>query len=52
MSWATAMGWFAVMQGGVVDIANYFKRQFPDFRSPDLQNPNHPHPVVSATLPN
>ena len=53
MSWATPMGWFAVMQGGVVDVANYFKKgNFQILGLPYLQNPNHPQPLVFATLPN
>ena len=43
------MGWFAVMQGGVVDVANYFKTikrdNFQILDLPYLQNPNHPQPA-------
>ena len=45
MSIATPMGWFAVMQGGVADVANYFKRDnFQILDLPFLQNPNRPQP--------
>ena len=44
MSWATPMSWFAVMQGGVVDVANYVRDNFQILDLPHLQNPNHPHP--------
>ena len=39
------MGWFAVMQGRVVDVANYFKGDnFQILDLPYLQNPNDPQP--------